>query len=298
MAGEIILAAVEWGRSLVAAAETKAQKRSANVLERAAVLAAGMRYLDRRFVELFIPLKFYDTGSWPLERRRAHVEEILDFIYGDRVISDIRQAITWLDHSPLDDRHAQVLVENLCDVVRVALWRSESADVSQQLPLSGSQDTTWADGVVTLAAKGFVDLDEAAAPYVNELVALLRTDDPPPEEVRQAASRCLVPPRPMQGIRWGGLAPIDDRVLLGNFGEPDDLRRGESHFDWSPEWRDRWDYAHSDRPEDERRQRILTSGTVSPLRDFADNAGERFQELLAVVQGTFPAIPTPTWAYA
>jgi hypothetical protein len=51
------------GAEVVHAAENRAQKRAADVVEKSAILVAGLRHLDRRFTELFVPLVFYDPGS-------------------------------------------------------------------------------------------------------------------------------------------------------------------------------------------------------------------------------------------
>ncbi len=59
VAMDLLLKATEWGVQVVQAASTKAQKRTADVVEKSAVLVAGLRHMDARFSELFVPLVFY-----------------------------------------------------------------------------------------------------------------------------------------------------------------------------------------------------------------------------------------------
>src|SRR5215212_5737492 len=121
VAVDLVLKATEWGVQVVQAANTKAQKRTADVVEKSAVLVAGLQHMDQRFTELFVPMVFYDPGSWPIERRRAWAEEALAFIHGDRIVDRLGQAITYLDNAAVDDRLLGVLVQDLSDITHVAL---------------------------------------------------------------------------------------------------------------------------------------------------------------------------------
>ncbi len=179
----ILLAAVEWGMSAAKAAKNKKQQRSANLLEHAAILLAGLRQLDQRFTELFVPLTFYDSRSWPLERRRQHAEEILAFIFHDRTVSELSDAITWLKNSPADDPQVRGLIEVLCDVVAAAIWTvpvtSEVERAARSDPSNRDWDLnaplTWVDGARWHALDPYSqDIDATVGPSVIELADVLR----------------------------------------------------------------------------------------------------------------------------
>ena len=260
----LLVKVIEWGAAVVGAANTKAQQRSANVLGHAAFLAAGVRYLDRRFVALFVPLTMYDAASWPIEARRARCDEMLEFITSPGVIPRLATSVQWLEATVVDDPQERELVTLLCDTVKVGVWNYRDADVSEPPGSDYPEDGSWLDSVLGKAPpvqRGFrsresIDPDNYALPAVRDLITLLRTPEPSPQEVSEAAARCLVrtyvlPPGP----------------------------RG-------PDGRS-----------DEAIELVVPMPTFSPLRDFADSAEGVFSSLLATVQASFPAIPAPTWMW-
>src|SRR4051794_6809717 len=122
VAVDLLLKATEWGVQVVQAANSKAQRRTADAVEKSAVLVAGLQHMDARFTELFVPLVFFDNGTWPIERRRSWAEDALGFIHGDRIVDRLGQAITYLEGTRVDDRQMNALVQDLCDITHLALW--------------------------------------------------------------------------------------------------------------------------------------------------------------------------------
>lgn len=290
VAVDLLLKATEWGVQVVNAANTRAQKRTADIVEKSAMLVAGLQHMDARFTELFVALVFYDAGSWPIERRRAWAEEALGFIHGDRVVDRLGQAITYLESTQVDDRQLATLVQDLCDITYVAMWGNLNLDVTA--PDEGDEATAYvarlsSPGASRLRAR--VDPDDLAAPAVSTLVNLMRTESPDPQQVARAASACLVGPR---GIRSDDYGPTLHPPELRHF-DPDRQDRDDFHvpmqFDGG---------AHGQVDEelgDEAWPHPLN--TVSPLRDFADNAGRRFQQILSVARASFPGLPEPAWLW-
>lgn len=274
-AAPILLAAVEWGRSTAKAARSKKQQRSANLLEHAAILVAGLRHLDQRFTELFVPLTFYDPRSWPIERRQRHAEDILAFIFHDQVISELSDAMTWLKSSPADDPQVRGLIDILCDIVAAAIWTVPASEEVEQAALSDPDGRrefqtplTWVDGARWHAIDPYSqDIDWTVGPAVIGLADVLRSSDPSSDHVRASARMCLMPPEEVgpPTTRGSGALRVEARV---------DPRGAPAPPAVGP-----------------------PMPNVSPLRRYADNAGGRFQELLATVQATFPDIPSPRWVY-
>lgn len=289
VAVDLLLKATEWGLQVVNAANTKAQKRTADIVEKSAMLVAGLQHMDARFTELFVPLVFYDAGSWPIERRRSWAEEALSFIHGDRVVDRLGQAITYLESTQVDDRQLAALVQDLCDITHIAMWGNLNLDITA--PDEGDDVTDYAprlspQGTSKLRVR--VDPDDLAAPAVSTLVNLMRTESPDPQQVARAASACLVGPR---GIRPDNYGPTLHPPALRHF-DPDRQDRDDLHRPMQP------DDAHGQVDEqlgDEEWPQPLN--TVSPLRDFADNAGRRFQQILSVARASFPGLPEPAWLW-
>ena len=136
---------------------------------------------------------------------------------------------------------------------------------------------------------------------MSQLVKLMRDHDPDPTVVARTASACLAMPRdigPRDYVPPSPLADLEGPEVGGPGG-----RRGWGPPDWLPDERrataadldrldhpDRFGYGgEKDWPE--------PLNTVSPLRDFADLAGRRFQQILLVVRGSFPGLPEPTWVW-
>ena len=324
---DLMLKAGEWGAEVVKASNNNAQRRSADVVEKSAILVAGLQHMDKRFTELFVPLVFFDPGSWPLERRRAWAEDALSFIHGDRVVDRLGQAIIYLESAPADDPHLAVLVQDLCDVTHVALWGDLEEDVSSPPPRvepEHEQDHpewwSWADNVryrnqyrdapapwdSDRTAYGrpreFLDPDDMVAPTVSILVTLMRSDDPDREQVQQAASACLamprdvgsrtyMPPAPRQRAEQANpVNPFEDAAELRAEHRTARLPLDELQSLDHPSYGGHPSHAVLD-------NWPVPLNTVSPLRDFADIAGRRFQQILAVVRTSFPGLPEPAWLW-
>jgi hypothetical protein len=308
VAVDLLLKATEWGVQVVQAAHTMAQKRTADVVEKSAVLVAGLQHMDARFTELFVPLVFYDAGSWPIERRRNWAEDTLGFIYGDRVVDRIGQAITYLENTRIDDRQLAALAQDLCDITHVALWGGLQSDVagsgvSGDASESGLPDAqlTWADGsrhrvgssrviAARLSLRERLDPDDLVAPAVSALVNLMRTEEPDPQQVARAASACLVVPREIGPRDYNPPMPPAETMIS------DPFRRDREDF-YTLEQLDR-DSAKAAEAGREYEAWPEPLNTVSPLRDFADNAGRRFQQILAVARTSFPGLPEPAWLWS
>jgi hypothetical protein len=178
------------------------------------------------------------------------------------LIPRLASSIQWLESSTPRDPHADALVRLLCETVKLAVWSSQDADVSEAPPTSGHHEESWLDRAkIRTPPGGFfdsdyrtrLDPDDAAMPAVKRLVQLLRQDDPSPDAVADAAGACLV--RPPSFVDVVRRRPADE------------------------------EFSAAARP------------TVSPLRDFADSADANFGALLATVQQSFPAIPAPAWMW-
>jgi len=274
----LLAQAAEWGRLAVKAANNKAQQRDAALVEKAATLVAGLKYLDRRFTELFVPLVFFDPGSWPIERRRKHAEEILGFIHGDRIISTLRETLEYLEHSGSDDRQMVGLLDELVNVVHTCLWGqfADGAEVPDPVDedfravsaprlfkmdeVYFAGEPTWVDYIKNRAEPRLVDPDSFSEPAVARLVEILRSDEPAIQDVARAASACLLGP--------GSPADEDHRLFgrLSYFAQQDEV---------AP----------------------IALNTVSPVRYYADYAGRVFQQLMSVVRQSFPGLPEPSWVW-
>jgi hypothetical protein len=279
----LLIKVAEWGAQVMSAAKTRSQQQHANVLGHAAFLDAGLRFLDRRFVELFVPLTMYEPGAWPLDRRREHADEIVTFISSPDVIPRLAASIQWLETSPVSDQHIWGLTRELCQTVRNAVWADEISEVPPG-PTEDLNDETWlerakegrAGGSPYLApqqersggyrparsdsfptggiypSQGRMDPDDYAIPVVKRLVRALREDDPDRRVVAELAAGALIRP---------------------------------AVFVPSP-----WKTSASSNPQDE----ALGPPTISPLRGWADM---QFASLLASVQQSFPGIPAPEWMW-
>ena len=309
VAVDLLVKAGEWGAKVLAASETKAQKRSADVVEKCAILVAGLRHMDTRFTDLFVPLVFYDPGSWPIERRRTWAEDALGFIHGDRVVDRLGQGITYLEATSIDDPQLAALVQDLCDITHVALWGALVVDVEFPAVTADSRSPTkelgwtWADnsrywghairGGGTVGGRQALDPDAIVAPAVAALVALMRTEDPDPSEVCLSASACLVKPErlgPRDAVppaMYGHLVREDSEHSPVWMSPANSFDLAAGFEPQRPGW--------TDEPGGEAWPPPLN--TVSPLRDFADNAGRRFQQILAVVRASFPGLPEPSWLW-
>ena len=256
-----------WSVQLWQAARTKSQQQHANILGHAAFLDAGLRHLDQRFVELFVPLTIMDGGAWPVDRRRARADEILTFITSADVIPRLATSIQWLEASPFRDPHVQALTDALCATVREAVWAEEIREV----PARSEEfaDETWLErakggpaGDIAamrptddMAFRGSVDADDATLPVVKELIRALRSGVPDEGLIERLAGAVLVRPGNFTSSprRWS----LDDVPLGDTLGPP----------------------------------------TISPLRDWADVADGQFATLLHTVQQSFPGIPAPEWMW-
>jgi hypothetical protein len=312
---DLMLKAAEWGAQIVEASNNKAQRRGADLVEKSAILVAGLRHMDQRFTGLFLPLVFFDLGSWPIERRRSWAEDALAFIHGDRVVDRLGQAITYLEGAPIDDRQLSALVLDLCDITHVALWGSVTADVSTAPePVEPSwQDGgdspwwSWADSVryrnqardrpawETIELESRSNPDDLVAPSVSQLVALMRSEGPDATMIARTASACLAMPRDVGPRDYTPPTPQNyaqshprnsDEAWLRSERRAtgEELHRLDNPRAYGSRVEDGDDW-----PE--------PLNTVSPLRDFADLAGRRFQQILLVVRASFPGLPEPTWLW-
>ncbi len=124
----------------------------------------------------------------------------------------------------------------------------------------------------------------------------MRTDDPEPHQVARAASDCLVVPREVGDREDNPPMPPDfytpptesDRAWREPYERIAD--RDRSAID-----EQRWGRGAAD---PDAKDWPAPLNTVSPLRDFADNAGRRFQQVLAVARTSFPGLPEPSWLWS
>lgn len=96
-------------------------------------------------LELFVPLTMFDSGTWTLQRRRAHADEIIALMTSPDVIPRLASSIRWLETTAIGDRHVAELVRVLCETVKVAVWADENADVAPPPATSGDRGETWLD---------------------------------------------------------------------------------------------------------------------------------------------------------
>ncbi|MFC7493021.1 MULTISPECIES: hypothetical protein [unclassified Nocardioides] len=308
LADAVLLKVADWTVSVFAAARNKREQRYANVLQHASTLAAGTRYLDRRYTELFAPLTFYRPAAWPKERRIAQAEAIVTFLSEPKVLPKLAASLYWLatasDSSdggvPEELRSTGGPLPRLMSTVAVGVWMTADPDEL----LFPSQPQPPPSALAYVPQPGIPGWEPPAG-----------QGPPPPAPVEaDAVGRAIETWRALadQGGPWA--AVIQDVIS-----RPDP----ELFYDL-PRTEDLLDLLHEDDPAPEAvRAAVLASMRApaphlearrmygrydhdapgaavvygSPIRPYADRAASEFVEVLVLAQQRFPGVPSPDWMF-
>jgi hypothetical protein len=177
---------VDWVKEAAAAAHDKREQRMARIIENAGILVAGLRHIDRKAHQLFVPLRYLQPQGWDQPRVDDWIGRLSMLAYEDEAMPRMRAALAATQSLIADqsDRHLQELLEHSVEIVEKTCHIALDAMVNTDRPDEDADPAAIVWSGTPLAEP----LQQGVLP---QLISLLRQSAANADEIQRVAGDFL-----------------------------------------------------------------------------------------------------------